>query len=94
MSPKKNDLSFVLKFISYLLFKSKDQKGQHGAVTDARLLMLAYIYEFFKIEKIFEDAITRYSIPRRKSYLGFQNVRNQQISNLLKKYVRKYKSWP
>ena len=46
MSPKKYDLPFALKFITYLLFKSKDPKGLHEAVADARLTMLSYIYDF------------------------------------------------
>ena len=91
---RKNDLPFALKFISYLLFKSKDQKGQHGAVADARLTMLSYIYDFSTIEELFEDAITRYPIPRRKNYLGFRSMFNPRMSNLLKKYYKKYKLWP
>lgn len=81
-----------MKFISYLLFKSKDQKGQHGAEADARLSMLAYIYDFSTIKELFEDA--RYSIPRRKNYLGFKNIPIQRMSNLLEKYFRECKSLP
>ena len=94
LSPRKNDLPFALKFISYLLFKSKNQKGQQRAVADARLTMLSYIYDFSTIEELFEDAITRYSIPHKKNYLGFRSMPNPRMSNLLEKYYKKTKSWP
>jgi len=83
LSPRKNDLPFALKFISYLLFKSKNQKGQQRAVADARLTMLSYIYDFSTIEDLFKDA--KYLIPRRKNYLGLLNPR---MSNLLEKYKK------
>ena len=32
--------------------------------------------------------------PEKKNYLGFRNMPNPRMSNLLEKYYKKYKSWP